>query len=91
MCNKCPKCDSVVHAGERIASALRLLGNADAGTPMGAVEAHGQAVLEAAEKIAMCSVTDDSVRDAGDDIATAGREIADALRDVASAIRETQR
>jgi hypothetical protein len=33
------------------AHALRLLGNADASTPMGALEAHGKAMIEAAENI----------------------------------------
>ena len=35
-----------------VARALRLLGNADASTPMGALEAHGAMVLEASENIA---------------------------------------
>lgn len=35
-----------------VARALVLLGNADASTPMGALEAHGKAMLEASEKIA---------------------------------------
>lgn len=43
---------NVVDALDHIARALRLLGNADAATPMGALEAHGKAVLEASEKIA---------------------------------------
>jgi hypothetical protein len=34
-----------------VAHALRLLGNADASTPMGALEAHGKAMLEASENI----------------------------------------
>lgn len=36
----------------RIARALRLLGNADASTPLGALEAHGQCILTASETIA---------------------------------------
>lgn len=35
-----------------VARALVLLGNADASTPMGALEAHGKAILEASENIA---------------------------------------
>jgi hypothetical protein len=35
-----------------VARALQWLGNADASTPMGALEAHGAAMLESSEKIA---------------------------------------
>lgn len=35
-----------------VGRALRLLGNGDASTPMGALEAHGKAMLEASENIA---------------------------------------
>ena len=35
-----------------VARALVLLGNADASTPMGALEAHGKAIDDASEKIA---------------------------------------
>lgn len=35
-----------------VARALVLLGNADASTSMGAIEAHGKAILEASENIA---------------------------------------
>lgn len=42
--------DTGLHA---IARALHLLGNADASTPMGGLEAHGAAILEAANRIAV--------------------------------------
>lgn len=42
----------VALALQDIAYALRALGNADAATPMGAMEAHGKCVLDAADKIA---------------------------------------
>ena len=44
-CNK----DAIAEA---IRYGLKYLGNTDAATPMGAIEAHGAAMLEAAEKIA---------------------------------------
>lgn len=43
---------NVVDVLDDIARALRLLGNADAATPMGGLEAHGAAILEAADKVA---------------------------------------
>ena len=43
---------SIEVAGETIARALDRLGNADAGTPMGGLEAHGVAMKAAAEIIA---------------------------------------
>jgi len=42
---------NTVDALDSLAHALKWLGNADASTPMGALEAHGAAMLEAAEKI----------------------------------------
>lgn len=42
---------NAVDALGEIAGALRLLGNADAATPMGALEAHGKTMLEASENI----------------------------------------
>ena len=43
---------NVVDALSDVARALVLLGNADASTPMGALEAHGKAIDDASEKIA---------------------------------------
>lgn len=43
---------NAVDALSQIADALRLLGNADAATRMGALEAHGKAILDAGEMIA---------------------------------------
>ncbi len=43
---------NVTDALTGVARALQLLGNAGASTPMGALEAHGAATLEASEKIA---------------------------------------
>lgn len=44
--------DVIAGAGYNIARAIRLLGNADASTPMGGLEAHGKTVLEAGDNIA---------------------------------------
>ena len=48
--------EDVVEAIDGLAHAVHLglsnLGNGNAATPMGALEAHGQAILEAAENIA---------------------------------------
>ena len=48
--------EDVVEAIDGLAHAVHLglsnLGNGNAATPMGALEAHGQAILEAAETIA---------------------------------------
>ncbi|MDP9437542.1 MAG: hypothetical protein M3P49_02160 [Actinomycetota bacterium] len=65
---------NVAEALQGISSALHRLGNADAATPMGGLEAHGLAVHEASEKIEMglCSV------------ASAIQELADAVREVAN-------
>ena len=60
----------------RIATALRDLGNADAGTPMGAIEAYG-ALLK-----------NDLVPSIVDAISTHGENIEAGLGDVADAIRE---
>jgi hypothetical protein len=43
---------NVVDALDSIARSLRLLGNADAATPMGAIEAHGKVIDDAAQLIA---------------------------------------
>ncbi len=43
---------NITDAVSDVGRALRLLGNADASTPMGALEAHGKAMLEASENIA---------------------------------------
>lgn len=42
---------SIPQALMRIAESLNRLGNADAATPMGALEAHGRSLVEAAEII----------------------------------------
>ena len=41
--------------GQAIATGLAGLGNGNAYTPMGALEAHGQAILDAADNIASAS------------------------------------
>lgn len=43
---------NLTHAVADVAHALRLLGTADAATPMGALEAHGAAMIKASENIA---------------------------------------
>ena len=43
---------TITDALDGIADALKWLGNGDASTPMGAIEAHGKAILDAADKIA---------------------------------------
>lgn len=45
--------EELADAGFAIARALRLLGNADAGTPLGALEALGVAIRESATEIAL--------------------------------------
>ncbi len=44
--------EAVFALAESIRSAGKWLGNGDAATPMGALEAHGKAVLDAADRIA---------------------------------------
>jgi len=44
--------DALAKLGDDIRYAMKWLGNADAATPMGALEAHGQCVLEGAQAIA---------------------------------------
>jgi hypothetical protein len=63
-----------------IAYQLKNLGNADAATPMGAIEAHGKVVSEA--------ITDglSAVADAMSEQAEAQREIAGALHSIAEAL-----
>jgi hypothetical protein len=43
---------NITDAVSDVGRALQLLGNADASTPMGALEAHGAVMLEASENIA---------------------------------------
>lgn len=52
--------DALQGIGELIRSAARSLGNGDASTPMGAIEAHGKAVTDAAGAIA------EAIRDLAD-------------------------
>lgn len=42
---------NVVDTLDALAHAIHLLGNADASSPMGALEAHGKAVLDSAEMV----------------------------------------
>jgi outer membrane murein-binding lipoprotein Lpp len=51
---------------QRVAGALKALGNGDAATPMGAIEAHGKCILDGADNIAS------AIRD----LASAVRELA---------------
>jgi hypothetical protein len=44
--------DDLVDAILKVAYQLKYLGNGDASTPMGAIEAHGKAILDAAQLIA---------------------------------------
>ena len=59
---------NIVDAMWSVAQQLKWLGNGDASTTMGAIEGHGAAVIEAADKIA----------DAVDNLAEAVRETAKA-------------
>jgi len=63
--------DAIFENGRVIAGALRLLGNADAATPLGALEAHGLAVKEAGERIGNGL---ESIAEALADLAAAIRE-----------------
>ncbi len=45
--------ESLTEAVDRVATSLKCLGNGDAVTPMGALEAHGKAILDAADKLSM--------------------------------------
>lgn len=63
--------DALYENGRMIAHALRLLGNADAATPMGALEAHGQAVKDAGHEIAVNLA---AIAEALDNLADAIRE-----------------
>jgi hypothetical protein len=71
-----------------IGAALRLLGNADAMTPMGAIEGHAVQVKEAIDSHA------EAIREAGEaisdrsDIASAIRDLAKAIRGVANSISD---
>jgi hypothetical protein len=57
---------NVVDVIHSVSRALRWLGNADAARPMGAIEAHGVAIKEAAEMIAS-AITDlaEAIREHG--------------------------
>lgn len=44
--------NSLVAIAEAIIRAANLLGNNDAATPMGALEAHGKCILDASDRIA---------------------------------------
>lgn len=44
--------DAIFEAGREISRAMKLLGTADAATPMGAIEAHGVMLKEAGDAIA---------------------------------------
>ncbi len=68
--------DALARIGDAIHHGLKYLGNADASTPMGALEAHGKAIIDAGESIAG-SVT--AVADAIDRHADAVNELARAL------------
>jgi phosphoribosylpyrophosphate synthetase len=63
--------DALFENGRLIAKALRLLGNADAATPLGALEAHGMAVEKAGERIGNGL---ESIAEALADLAAAIRE-----------------
>ena len=58
------KDDPVADALHDVASAIHRLGNGDAMTPMGGMEAHGKAILDAAKRIG----------EALEDVASASRE-----------------
>ncbi len=85
--------DALGLAVKEVARALRDLGNADAATPMGAIEAHGVVVKEAAETSARAiEAHGRAVGEAAETSARAVKEaaaiIADAISDLAAAIRE---
>lgn len=63
-----------------VASAIRALGNADAATPMGGLEAHGKVIEEAGDRIG----------EAAESIAQAISDLASSMDNVARAIRETK-
>lgn len=69
--------DAIAKLGDDISHGLKWLGNADAATPMGALEAHGKAIADGAETLASA-------------ITGAADEIASALRNVAEAIVESK-
>ena len=69
--------DRLLSAFEGIARQLKNLGNADASTPMGAIEAHGKAVDDAAERLA----------GEIDEVATRLGDVAEALEHIADAIK----
>lgn len=63
-----------------IARALRALGNADASTPMGGLEAHGLAIRQSLDRLT--SAADgiaDAIRAAGADVGAALEAVAQAL------------
>jgi hypothetical protein len=61
----------VAEAIEKIAMALKYLGNGDASTTMGAIEAHGMAIKESAETISSAL---ESIASSIDNLASAIRE-----------------
>jgi hypothetical protein len=63
--------DTVHELAEAVRYGLKWLGNADACTPMGALEAHGKVIMEAGEQVASALVS----------IATAVDGLADAIRE----------
>jgi len=63
--------DSVNHVANAIRHGLDRLGNADESTPFGALEGHGMAILEGAEKI---STALSGIADAIADLASAIRD-----------------
>jgi hypothetical protein len=63
--------DSINHVANAISHGLSRLGNADESTPFGALESHGMAILQGAEKI---STAMSWIADAITDLASAIRE-----------------
>jgi hypothetical protein len=45
--------EALYSLSNNVSTALKYLGNGDAATPMGAIEAHGKAILDASERIAL--------------------------------------
>jgi len=65
--------DNLTEAAENIARQLKWLGNGDAATPMGAIEAHGEAIKAAADTIYA------GLRELGEAITASSRRIAEAV------------
>ena len=90
--------EAIQQGAERIAHALNRLGNADAATPMGGLEAHGKAILDSSERLAGAI---EEAQQSGEPIAsaldehgkamlTASGRIQTGLNNVAEAIREAR-